>query len=740
MVSVKVQYQKELRRLALDEDGVTYVGLAQRIEKLFGLNGRQFVVRYKDDEGEYITVDTDEEIRLALEIAESSDKRILRLDVELLPVEKTGQSLAEHLESLFSTLCDSIGIDKEVSERFVRSIVPDKVKEAVDSQKEHLSLGYQILDAFLAGNLRSLPFFPFCDNEKEDQSKDESFGGGRCGGGRRGRFWKKFSSWMRHPHHGWHGRRPGEEQGGQESSPHPDPHCHPHPHGPPFDPHHPPFGGPPHPHPFGGHPHPHPFGGHPVHPPFGGPWAHPGQGAPAAFGHCRGEKKEDETKAEASGSERSSRKDEKKSTHESHCSSGDMGGFHDFHWNGCHWNAKSHDMPRSVYKARFVADLTVFDGTVFKPSVPFTKIWKLRNTGDCAWPAGSTLQHISGPRLSGTASIPVPAANAGEEVDLSLDMTSPDTEGRYVSVWRLVTPLGKRFGQKVWVEIHVSTSDGIPASGEEKSEAARDRGDESGDDEEGTRKEEESTETCMEAAAEFAKKFGLNEEVAKGLVSAFPDQAQMFTSHVLPHLNDLTSQFLSHFPAVAEAVDHASGGDAEALHDLHALHALHAAHHGEGEKGMHDLHALHAAHTSHGGYPKQEEKHEHASRPKEGEEEEEKVEERKKRVSVTSIDSYEDVEEEGAAATAATPLSEKDSPLIAFHQHGYSDDELNQRVLVEYDGNVQAALGFLKKARQYHDEMEQLKSMGFLNEFENAQVLVSVGGKLSDAVNKLCPS
>eukprot|EP00297_Palpitomonas_bilix_P022518 CAMPEP_0113900604 /NCGR_PEP_ID=MMETSP0780_2-20120614/20772_1 /TAXON_ID=652834 /ORGANISM="Palpitomonas bilix" /LENGTH=53 /DNA_ID=CAMNT_0000893087 /DNA_START=79 /DNA_END=237 /DNA_ORIENTATION=- /assembly_acc=CAM_ASM_000599 len=53
MVSVKVQYQKELRRLALDEEGITYVGLAQRIEKLFGLNGRQFVVRYKDDEGEY---------------------------------------------------------------------------------------------------------------------------------------------------------------------------------------------------------------------------------------------------------------------------------------------------------------------------------------------------------------------------------------------------------------------------------------------------------------------------------------------------------------------------------------------------------------------------------------------------------------------------------------------------------------------------------------------------------------
>jgi len=38
-------------------------------------------------------------------------------------------------------------------------------------------------------------------------------------------------------------------------------------------------------------------------------------------------------------------------------------------------------------------------------------------------------------------------------VDIAVDMCAPDTLGRYVSYWRLTTPRGKRFGQRIWVNV-----------------------------------------------------------------------------------------------------------------------------------------------------------------------------------------------------------------------------------------------------------------------------------------------
>ena len=35
--------------------------------------------------------------------------------------------------------------------------------------------------------------------------------------------------------------------------------------------------------------------------------------------------------------------------------------------------------------ATFVADVTIPDGTYINPGASFTKIWRLKNTGTCAW-------------------------------------------------------------------------------------------------------------------------------------------------------------------------------------------------------------------------------------------------------------------------------------------------------------------------------------------------------------------
>jgi hypothetical protein len=74
---------------------------------------------------------------------------------------------------------------------------------------------------------------------------------------------------------------------------------------------------------------------------------------------------------------------------------------------------------------RFVEDITVDDGHAMTPGSPFVKIWRLRNSGNVAWPEGVALSFVSGDSLSLLESIPVMSVAPGAEVDVSVDMTAP---------------------------------------------------------------------------------------------------------------------------------------------------------------------------------------------------------------------------------------------------------------------------------------------------------------------------
>ncbi|CAI0451559.1 unnamed protein product [Linum tenue] len=112
--------------------------------------------------------------------------------------------------------------------------------------------------------------------------------------------------------------------------------------------------------------------------------------------------------------------------------------------------------------SRFVLDVNVVDGTVLAPSTPFTKIWRLRNNGNLVWPKGTQLVWIGGDRFNQTDSSELEIAANGlpvdEELDVAIDFTSPAKPGRYISYWRLVSPSGTKFGQRIWVLIHVDAS------------------------------------------------------------------------------------------------------------------------------------------------------------------------------------------------------------------------------------------------------------------------------------------
>lgn len=88
--------------------------------------------------------------------------------------------------------------------------------------------------------------------------------------------------------------------------------------------------------------------------------------------------------------------------------------------------------------AQFLTDVTIPDGTILAPGAAFTKKWRLKNIGSCAW-NGFSMAFDSGDSMSGPTSKAVGTVNPGQEVDLELNLTAPASVGNYRGYWRLVT-------------------------------------------------------------------------------------------------------------------------------------------------------------------------------------------------------------------------------------------------------------------------------------------------------------
>ena len=87
-------------------------------------------------------------------------------------------------------------------------------------------------------------------------------------------------------------------------------------------------------------------------------------------------------------------------------------------------------------KVEFVSE-TIPDGTNFAPSTAFTKTWRVRNVGTCTWDTSYDIVFDHGDTLGAPAAIPFPGVVApGQEVDLSINMTTPATPGTFASFWK----------------------------------------------------------------------------------------------------------------------------------------------------------------------------------------------------------------------------------------------------------------------------------------------------------------
>ena len=107
----------------------------------------------------------------------------------------------------------------------------------------------------------------------------------------------------------------------------------------------------------------------------------------------------------------------------------------------------------SCYGMAFVSDVTIPDNTPVTAGQAFTKTWKVKNAGSCAWDAGFKFAFTGGDAMSGTTYTLPSAVAAGAVTDISVPMTAPNKTGTIRGNWRMSTASGQFFGDEVYVQV-----------------------------------------------------------------------------------------------------------------------------------------------------------------------------------------------------------------------------------------------------------------------------------------------
>jgi len=115
--------------------------------------------------------------------------------------------------------------------------------------------------------------------------------------------------------------------------------------------------------------------------------------------------------------------------------------------------------------AVLLEDVTIPDNSKVPAGKIFTKTWKFKNTGTCAW-TGFTINYVAGERMNAPESAPVPETAAGATVDISIDLTAPATDGTYTTHFSLHNAAGESIAigaeKTFYVKVIVSAG-GAPA-------------------------------------------------------------------------------------------------------------------------------------------------------------------------------------------------------------------------------------------------------------------------------------
>jgi Ig-like domain-containing protein len=109
----------------------------------------------------------------------------------------------------------------------------------------------------------------------------------------------------------------------------------------------------------------------------------------------------------------------------------------------------------SCYGLAFVSDVSIPDNTPVNAGQNFTKTWKVKNSGTCAWDAGFKFAFTGGDAMNGTTYTLPSSIAAGAVTDISVPMTAPNKTGNVRGNWRMSTASGQFFGDEVFVQVTI---------------------------------------------------------------------------------------------------------------------------------------------------------------------------------------------------------------------------------------------------------------------------------------------
>lgn len=104
----------------------------------------------------------------------------------------------------------------------------------------------------------------------------------------------------------------------------------------------------------------------------------------------------------------------------------------------------------------YVDDVTVPDGTVFKPGEKVIKTWSVENSGTCEWTSQYSLRINYGDSMSASPRQTLPRIAPGDTGEVTVTFTAPEDTGSYYSSWSAYDSRGKAFGDDIYIEIIVS--------------------------------------------------------------------------------------------------------------------------------------------------------------------------------------------------------------------------------------------------------------------------------------------
>ena len=92
--------------------------------------------------------------------------------------------------------------------------------------------------------------------------------------------------------------------------------------------------------------------------------------------------------------------------------------------------------------------MTYPDGSEININKGFVKTWRLQNNGSCTWTSGYKLIFSNGDRMGAPDEVVLTGGTVapGQTVDVSVNLTAPDTAGTYKGYFKLKSSDGEVFG------------------------------------------------------------------------------------------------------------------------------------------------------------------------------------------------------------------------------------------------------------------------------------------------------